>query len=233
IRNCFRAETEQFEFSNALEIGFGTGIDLIYFAQKFPNRKFYGLDISQGMHDRAKSFIEEGGMKNITIDVGSVESVQKIFPDKKFEHIYVYFGALNTVSDLPKSAEHLSQLLAPEGKMVITVINKWYILGMLLPLLKGRFSIAFQRVKNKWRGYSPKLSLESQCYTPSDIKKAFHSFEITRHQGYSILFPPWYDSPRRKNWGRLKKWLWSIDRLLNRTPFWKFGEYSLFVMKHR
>ena len=233
IRQCFRRETEQFSFSNALEIGFGAGTDLVYFAQKYPQRQFYGVDVSQGMYDQAMQQIQTSKAENITIRVGNVEAVPTLFPEQKFDLIYVYFGALNTVSNLAETAAYLKSFLAPNGKMVITVINKWYLAGILLPLLKGKTNIAFQRIKNTWRGYSPQRFLESKCYTPGDIKKAFHSFRIIRRQGYSILYPAWYDEPKRKKWGWIKTWLWKADRLLNHTPFRSWGEYNLFVLEHR
>ena len=46
IRQDFRENTKILEFNNALEIGCGTGIDLLHFSKIFPKKSFSGIDIS-------------------------------------------------------------------------------------------------------------------------------------------------------------------------------------------
>ncbi len=233
IRNAFRKETERFSFSNALEIGFGPGVDLIYFAGKYPERTIAGIDVSQGMLDHATGQIGKQGLQNIDIRKGSVEDLKGLFPGQQFDLIYVYFGALNTVEDLSLAAQLLSEVLAPGGKLVITVINKWYLAGMLLPLLKGRTKIAFQRLKETWGGYSPKRHLDSRCYSPAEIRKAFSGFRILRSRGFSITYPAWYQDHIRRKLRGAANLLWNFDRLLNYTPLKSKGEYMLFVLEAR
>jgi SAM-dependent methyltransferase len=162
-----------------------------------------------------------------------VENIQELFPGRQFDLIYVYFGALNTVKDLAVAAGHLDRALAPGGKLVITVINKWYLAGMLLPLLKGKTTIAFQRLRQTWGGYSTSRHLDSKCYTPRAIRKAFEGYKAIRRRGYSIVFPAWYQDGLRKKLGSLAKLLWKTDGLLNFTPFWSKGEYTLFVLERK
>ena len=121
--------------------------------------------------------------------------------------------------------------LAPGGRLVITVINKWYLAGMLLPLLKGRTKIAFQRLRETWGGYSTSRHLDSKCYSPADIRRSFSDFKVVRQRGYSILFPAWYQDNLRKRMGKLSGLLWKLDGALNKTFFWSKGEYTLFVLE--
>lgn len=233
IRTSFREETECFSFTNALEIGFGPGVDLVYFAGKYPERQIYGIDVSEGMCREAEKQLKKGHCNNVTVKTGSVEDIERLFPGKKFDMIYVYFGALNTVADLKHAANCLEPVLNANGKIVITVINKWYWAGILLPLLKLRFSVAFRRLKTTWGGYAPTRYLESKCYTPKDIREAFDKFRIIRKRGYSITYPAWYQDSLRKKMGRFSGILWKLDKFLNYTPFWSKGEYTLFAMERK
>lgn len=232
IRANFRLETEVLEFDNALEVGFGPGVDLIYFAKKYPEKNFYGIDISKGMTAYAQEQLLKNKLGNVNLAQASVEDIQSVFPNKKFDLIYVYFGALNTVEDLSLAADSLRKCLSPNGKIVLTVINKWYFAGMLLPLFKLKFSTAFKRLQKTWGGYSPKRQLQSKCYSPSEIKVAFSDFKIIYKKGYSITYPAWYQDSLRKKLGKLSGFLWKFDQFLNKTPLWSKGEYTLFILEH-
>lgn len=229
IRSSFRKETEKYYFGNALEIGFGPGVDMLYYAQKYPDKAFCGIDISSGMKEYAQSQVEKNGLKNVRLEQSSVEEIEHLFPNEKFDLVYVYFGALNTVEDLALAAECLKKNLSAEGKIVVTLINKWYWMGILLPLTKFRFSSAFKRLQKTWGGYSPKRELESRCYSPAEVKKAFKNFRLIYQRGYSIAYPAWYQDSLRKKLGKFAELLWDMDKLLNKTFFWSKGEYTLFV----
>jgi len=233
IRNSFREETEKLDFKNALEIGFGPGIDLVYFGRKYPERAFYGIDVSLRMVDYALAGVKKAGLQNVTLKQSSVNTLYHDVDGRQFDLIYVFFGALNTVTDLSIAVENIEKTLAPGGKVVVTVINKWHLAGMLLPMLKGRFKIAFQRLKKTWGGYSPDRHLDSKCYTPSDIRRAFSSFNIIQKRGYSITFPAWYQDGLRPKLGRLYNILWKLDKVLNKTPLWSKGEYTLFILTRK
>ena len=231
IRNSFREETGCYGFSTALEIGYGPGIDMLYFAERYPERQFYGIDISEGMYRQAKTRIQASGVSNADIRLGTVEDIPRLFPDKQFDLIYVFFGALNTVEDLATSAKILTEALAPGGRIVVTAINKWYLAGIMLPLMKGRFRIALQRLQPTWGGYSQTRYLASKCYTPGDIRRAFQGLRVVRKRGYSIAYPAWYQDAQRRKLGPVAGLLWKLDRLINYTPLWSKGEYLLLVLR--
>lgn len=233
IRNSFREETECFEFNEVLEVGFGPGVDLLYFAEKYPAKHFFGIDISSGMYDHAQKQLLEKHCGNVRLALGSVEDIATVFPHETFDLIYVYFGALNTVENLDKAAAHLISVLKPNGKIVVTFINKWYLAGMFLPLLKGRFNIAFQRLKTVWGGYSPTRHLNSKCYTPQNIRRSFSQLTEIKKRGYSIFYPAWYQDSLRKKLGKFSDFLWQVDNVANKTILWSKGEYTLFVFSKK
>ncbi|WP_157971894.1 class I SAM-dependent methyltransferase [Pleomorphovibrio marinus] len=235
IRQSFREEVKKFEFDNALEIGYGPGLDVCHFAQIFPDKDIYGLDISPAMHKHTESKARSLGLNNVNVKVGTPEDLDKIFPGVKFDHIYVFFGALNTVEDLEEIASALNDRLADNGTMLLTFVNKWYLMEVFYHLAKVDFKKAFKRFKTVWGGYSGSKILESKCLSPGEIKGAFENhFTIEKKKGYSILYPAWYRHRWVKKMGkRVSEFLWDFDKSLDGTPFWSLGEYALYTFKKK
>ena len=63
IRQDFRENTKNLKFNNALEIGCGTGIDLLHFSKIFPERNFSGIDISSKMVEISQLKINRKGWR--------------------------------------------------------------------------------------------------------------------------------------------------------------------------
>jgi len=231
IRQSFRQHTKSYEQESILEIGFGPGFDLVHFAEQFPNRKFYGLDISAEMVRLTREKIEEMGLENAWVAQGSVEDITTQFPQVTFDMIYVFFGALNTVNNLEVALSHLRQVLQPGGRMVLTFVNKYYVAGTIIELLKLKPKFAFARWKKIWGGYSPTNFLASRCYRPSTIKK-WAKLNCIYSRGYSVFYPAWYYHTLHK---RLPKSivaaLWELDERIATTQIGKFGEYMLYTFE--
>lgn len=232
IRKDFRKHTEQFDFNNVLEIGCGPGIDLCYFAGKYPDKNFYGFDVSPEMVKIANKNIENKGLKNAIAKTGSVEDVKSLFPEKQFDLIYVYFGGLNTVYDLKQTVKLLYDVASPGAGFVLTCVNRYYLLDFFVRMLKFKFSEATARFRNQWKGYSPGRDLPSNVYSSRYVKKQFQpEFQIMKRKGYSILYPPWYAARHLQKLKALGTFLWKADQLLQKSFFWNNGEYSLYLMK--
>jgi ubiquinone/menaquinone biosynthesis C-methylase UbiE len=231
MRQSFREEVKRHKFSNVLEIGYGTGLDMIHFGITHPEASVFGIDISNEMCRLAKERVKKKGLSNVMAAKGSVEDIDKLFPGQQFDMIYVFFGALNTVEDLRKASLILQSLLLPGGAMVLSFVNKYYIAGMILEMLKLRFTNAFARLRKHWGGYSPLKKLPSRCYSPSQIKAAFSEMKLLRRKGYCIKHPAWFYHGLNQKLKRVSPLLWRFDELLNHTLFWKYGEYTLFVFQ--
>ncbi len=233
IRQSFREEVKTHPFSNVLEIGCGTGLDASHFGSIYPERKVYGIDIAPAMVASASRKVQDMGLENVSVMVGTPEDLQTLFPEVQFDHVYVFFGALNTVPDLRHVAGIIKNSMKRDGTMVLTFVNKWYPVDMLIDLARLRFKRAFRRVRKIWGGYSEAKYLESRCFSPREIRKAFGvDFHLTRTRGYSILYPAWYRVHWVSRFGRkISDILWKADRLLSRTPAWCLGEYALYTFK--
>ncbi len=235
IRQSFREEVKRHAFGQVLEIGCGTGLDLAHFGSIYPERKIYGIDIAPAMLASAASKVRDLGLENVSLAEGTPEDLDHLFAGVQFDQVYVFFGALNTVPDLRAVAGLLRKRMKRDGTMVLTFVNKWYLADMIIDLIRCRFRRVFKRLGKVWGGYSPDYHLESRCFSPREIKRAFgEEFQITRRRGYSILYPAWY----RTHWvfrlgRRLSDALWQADRLLNHTPAWCLGEYALYTLRPR
>ena len=233
LRKSFRSYISRLDFDTALEIGFGPGLDLEYFANKFPMRKFYGVDIAKGMVDICEERLAREQIKNVQIAHSNIENISNCFPNvETYDVIYVFFGALNTVSDLNKVVKCLEILSHKETRLILTFVNKIYLAEIIIHLLRGRFSSALNRLNPVWGGYSPVKNLESRCYSFKDIKNAFGEyFCIEEKRGYSILSPPWFRSGLKQKLGPVYNLLFKLDEALSKTVCWQLGEYSLYTMK--
>jgi len=231
IRQSFREEVMRFDSRTMLEIGCGTGLDLVHFSDIYPERKISGIDISGEMVRKSTLRMKKNNSTNIEVKQGSVENIGELFQNQQFDMIYVFFGALNTVEDLHKAAQTLKKILSENGVMVLTFVNKWYLAGMFIELIRLRFSKAFGRIKPVWGGYSPSKFLPSHCYSPRQIKHVFEGFQQLKSKGFSIVHPAWYYTGINIKLGRLRKYLWQADVFLTKTFLWRFGEYTLFVFK--
>lgn len=233
IRHEFRSEVKKYPFKTALEIGYGNGLDMVHMANTLDDVELYGLDVSAEMCADAQKRAQRWKLDTVKPEHGHAGQISEIFPGKQFDMIYVFFGGLNTVEDMDGVVAELEKSLAPDGKMVLTFVNKWYLMEMLLLLAKGNFKKAFARLQSTWPGYSLRKRLESKCYSPSDIKHFFSNFKILRRKGFSILHPAWYMTGLLKKLGPLGKVLWKVDLALQRTPAWKWGEYILFTLEKK
>ncbi len=234
MRQSFREHVKQFPAKSMLEIGFGTGLDLVHFGKTHPDRLICGIDLSAEMVNITRDRIVSSKCRNIEIFQGSVEDIGILFPNYQFDVIYVFFGALNTVEDLNLAANKLITVLNPNGVIVVTFINKWYLAGMLIEIIRCRFLKVFSRLKTTWGGYSPSHFLASRCYTPGRVKVAFPGMKVLQKHGYTIVHPAWFYTKINSKLGtRFSRLLWSFDNLLSKTFLWRWGEYGLLVFKNK
>jgi ubiquinone/menaquinone biosynthesis C-methylase UbiE len=233
IRQSFREEVKTHAFNDVLEIGCGTGLDVSHFGSIYPDKRFFGIDIAPAMVASASRKVQDLGLENVRVMLGTPEDLETLFPGVQFDHVYVFFGALNTVHDLRHVAGILRKIMKRDGTMVLTFVNKWYLVDMLVDVGKFRFKRVFSRVGEIWGGYSDVYRLKSRCFSPWEITKAFgDDFEITRRRGYSILYPAWYRVHLVYRLGRrISDILWNADRILNHTPAWCLGEYALYSFR--
>ena len=76
-----------YPFDNVLEIGCASGPNLYLLANKFPNAKLYGIDISERAIKIGKEFFKKENMRNVSLDSGKADDLKK-FKDKSIDIIF-------------------------------------------------------------------------------------------------------------------------------------------------
>lgn len=232
MRQAFREEVKRLPFRSALEVGCGTGLDLLHFATIYPGRQITGIDVSHEMVVRAQRRLAASGLPNVEVRQANADAAPSLEGPGAFDLCYVFFGALNTVEDLSAAADRLYESTVPGGHLVLTFVNRWYLADMAVGLLRGRGRGAFRRLGKVWGGYNANRPLDSQARSPGEVREAFErGGTLLRRRGFSIAYPAWYWARWLPRLGRAERGLWHLDRLLNRTSLWSCGEYALYVFR--
>ena len=61
-----------------LELGTGSGINLIKLAQTFPSIDYKGIDINKKAVEIGREYLKENNLSNISIDIGDISSIKKL-----------------------------------------------------------------------------------------------------------------------------------------------------------
>ena len=107
--------------AHVLEIGCGTGRNLIKIAQRFPNAHLYGIDISQEMLTTAAASVARAGLAaRITLAQGDATSFDPaaLFGVARFERIVISY-ALSMIPPWREVLRHAAGQLAPGGALHI------------------------------------------------------------------------------------------------------------------
>ncbi|MEQ8823383.1 MAG: class I SAM-dependent methyltransferase [Filomicrobium sp.] len=81
--------------ATVLEVGCGTGRNLIQAARRYPNTKCYGFDISTMMLETARANIKSAGLENqITVAEGDATdfSAQELFGEPGFDRVFISYS---------------------------------------------------------------------------------------------------------------------------------------------
>jgi S-adenosylmethionine-diacylgycerolhomoserine-N-methlytransferase len=104
-----------------LEIGCGTGRNLVYAAKRFPGVSFYGIDVSREMLASAEAAVRRAGLE-AQIDVAFADAIrfdtEALWNVRDFDRVFISY----TLSMIPAWQMVLRQalpLLAPGGELHI------------------------------------------------------------------------------------------------------------------
>jgi SAM-dependent methyltransferase len=233
VRAAFRRAVERHPAASMLDLGCGPGTDLDHFARLYPGRRYLGVDVSPRMVEVARAKL--AAVPGARIACGAATDLPRLAGRERFDLVYSFFGPLNTEPDLDAAARSIAVVTAPGGVLVLTFVNRFYLVDSALHLLRGRPARAWARLGNRWRGYSESTPLDARLYFPRRVRAAFAAvgFSVERREGLSIVYPAWYRAHRFRPDGAAVRALWMGDRLLNRTPLWCLGEHLVFELRAR
>ncbi|MDE2384471.1 MAG: class I SAM-dependent methyltransferase [Alphaproteobacteria bacterium] len=105
--------------AHILEMGCGTGRNLIKAARLYPEAQFHGLDISQEMLRTAGAAIARRGLSSaITVACADATSVDaaRLFGEARFEHVFFSY-TLSMIPDWQAALRQGFKLVAPGGTL--------------------------------------------------------------------------------------------------------------------
>lgn len=104
-----------------LEIGCGTGRNLVAVARRYPGARLYGIDISSEMLDQAAGTIQRGDLtRRITLAQADATrfSPARLFDGRPFERVFLSY-TLSMIPDWRSALDCAAAALAPGGSLHI------------------------------------------------------------------------------------------------------------------
>ena len=181
-----------------LELGPGTGYHTSRLAKA--GHRILAIDISERMLQQLRARARrEGWADRLEVREGSafqVEEVLKDVPDGSFGGAFSAFGALDLESDLTGTARALSRIVRPDGRFVLTTLNRPGWSPLLWELAMARPRAAAYRLRTAIPPGGIRYPLTLYPRSPSDWDRVL-SPEFRRNfaQGISVLAPP-FDATR-------------------------------------
>jgi S-adenosylmethionine-diacylgycerolhomoserine-N-methlytransferase len=106
---------------NVLEIGCGTGRNLIAAARRYPDAKYFGVDVSQAMLDKAQAAVDAAGL-GAQISLAQVDAASFdptiLFGDTSLDRVFFSY-TLSMIPQWPAVLESAMQALASDGRLLV------------------------------------------------------------------------------------------------------------------
>ncbi len=109
---------DRFQDKRLLEIGFGTGTDLLQFARA--GALVTGVDLTPRSSDIARRRFDIYGQRGEFL-IGDGENLS--FPDESFDVVYS-FGVLHHTPDTARAIKEIHRVLRPRGKAIVMLYHR-------------------------------------------------------------------------------------------------------------
>jgi S-adenosylmethionine-diacylgycerolhomoserine-N-methlytransferase len=140
-RDRMIAEIDAREGARVLEIGCGTGRNLIMVARKYPGARCFGIDISTAMLNSATRAISRAGLK-ARVHLAHADAAQfapgLLFGTDQFDRIFISYS-LSMIPQWQSAAGTAIAHLAPDGELRIIDFGR-----------QERLPVAFRRLLWRW-----------------------------------------------------------------------------------
>ncbi|MEZ5346668.1 MAG: class I SAM-dependent methyltransferase [Pyrinomonadaceae bacterium] len=139
-RDKLLGEMEIRDGENILEVGCGTGRNLLILAQKFPRTHFFGLDASAAMLETAQNKIDSKGIKNLKLKTALADdfTFDKTFGvENAFDTIYFSYS-ISMIPTWKKSIQNaLTNLKNGRSFYIVDFYDQRQLPGFFRKALKG------------------------------------------------------------------------------------------------
>ncbi|MEO9338142.1 class I SAM-dependent methyltransferase [Mesorhizobium sp. SB112] len=105
---------------SVLELGCGTGRNIVLAARRYPEARFFGLDISSEMLETAKNSLARQNLRAVTLARGDATDFDPLalFGEEKFDRIFLSY-AVSMIPGWERSIAAALQALAPDGFLYV------------------------------------------------------------------------------------------------------------------
>lgn len=179
-RDQLIAELDPPRASSILEIGCGTGRNLITIARAYPSAKCHGLDISDEMLRTARANVARAGLQDRIVlkqaDATRFDP-QLVFGQETFDRIVISY-ALSMIPPWQDVLRHAAALLSPGGVLLTVDFGD-----------QAGLPETFKRVLNRWLAMfhvTPRASLPLDLMTIAR-DAGFHGGVRPLYRGYAFL----------------------------------------------
>ncbi len=224
--------------SHILEVGCGTGIDLVRLASR--GHRVTAIDISPAMASTARTKAAEAGLLSrvevLCGDLSSGPVPELLARQAPYEGLLSNFGALNCVEDLARLAGRLHGLLKPGAPFIACLMTRpcpWEVAWFLLTLRPGK---AFRRhLHNGIDVFIDNNAVRTFYDSADGYARVFSDhFEVNRSMALGVTVPP----PYLEMLARRMPWFFRLttateNRLAHIRPFSRAGDHTLIEMTAR
>lgn len=212
-----------------LDIGCGTGVDASFFSGA--GYRVSGLDASAAMLEVAAARAVPGAdFRRYSLPDGLP------FADGTFDGVYSHLGAFNCIPVEKHPVAELSRVLKPGGMLVLSLMNKVYLLEILTWLMLLSPRRAMRRF-----GPEPVIVPAGEADIPvwyprkKEICAIYApGFVLAGYRAQAVMIPPAVLTNRLSPDSVLLRLLKKADRVGSRLPVLRmFGDHTLFVFRKK
>lgn len=223
--------------SRLLEVGCGSGMETLPLLRE--GHEIVVVDVSQRMLDVvAEKARREGARERLTtrkLRAAELPRLVDEFGPGAFGGAYSTYGALNCEPDLTNVPGAFSELMAPGGKLVLAIYNRWCLVELMGYLLTLQPRRAFGRRRNPVPVGTSRFCIDVYAYSVDDIVGRFVPyFSLVRQEGVPVLLPPSdltrYAEKFSAHFDVLSRWDAGLGR---RWPLRALGDHFLLTMERR
>ena len=211
-----------------LELNSGTGEDALFLAKM--GNEVLATDISNNMLNVASQKAERFRCKHrVRTKHLAIENLDQL-NQERFDGILSNFGGLNCVKDFDQFAINASNLLVPNGTLMICVMGpyvpwEWFWYGV-----KGKFKKAFRRLPGETVWRNTKIYYPSVGKVKDTMENA--SFKLISTEALGVFMPPSYVSHTVDAWPKTFRRLAIVEKRLSKIPLISnLADHYLMVFK--
>jgi S-adenosylmethionine-diacylgycerolhomoserine-N-methlytransferase len=169
--------------ANVLEIGCGTGRNLVAAARLYPDAQFFGIDVSTEMLTSAIAAVSRRGLSDrirLAHGDGTAFDPEKLFGLPSFDHIFISYS-LSMISDWRRVLQAAAGRITPGGRLHVVDFGGQERLPDLARILLRRWLGMFD--------VTPRDDLEAALSAIADASRSKLKFErpFRGYAQYAIL----------------------------------------------